>query len=107
MRILTHGKVEIVQPFFAIMGMAVACEMAWSALFAPLSATNRHARFAFLSALVCAVAAALLYPMVLGLGLAGAALALLTANLGLAVLSGVQLAVSSTSLFATAEANRE
>jgi O-antigen/teichoic acid export membrane protein len=42
MHVFTHGKVAIVEPFFAIIVGAVAGEMLWTAMFTPISAINRH-----------------------------------------------------------------
>lgn len=42
MRIFSHGKVAIVEPFFALIVGGVAAEMVWTTLFTAISAVNRH-----------------------------------------------------------------
>jgi len=42
MRLFTHGRVNVVQPFFLIMTLSVAAEMLWTAQFTAISAVNRH-----------------------------------------------------------------
>ncbi|HET8612493.1 MAG TPA: teichoic acid transporter, partial [Sphingomonas sp.] len=44
MHLFTHGKVPVIEPFFAVMVAAVAAEMLWTALFTPISAINGHVR---------------------------------------------------------------
>lgn len=60
----TSGEVVAIQPFLRLLLGAVACEMIWSAGFAPLAATNRHvgASHAFLAISLVAVGACFLLP---------------------------------------------
>ena len=76
-RIFTHGKVTLVEPFFAIMVAAVAAEMLWTAMFTPISAINRHIRVTYWLLGVSVIGVMLCWLLVYHVGLAGAALALL------------------------------
>jgi O-antigen/teichoic acid export membrane protein len=80
MRVFTHGKVPIVEPFFAILVGSVAAEMLWTAMFTPVSAINRHVRVT--NWLFCASGVGLVLCWLLAsrLGLTGAALALLAVH---------------------------
>lgn len=78
--LLTHGAVQVGQPFFLVVTAGVAAEMLWSALFTPLAAVNRH-RIATIAFLIAASAAlAMCRPLIDAFGLSGAAFAVLFAH---------------------------
>lgn len=76
----TAGQVEAIQPFFRLLLAAVACEMIWSAAFAPLAATNRHvaASHAFLA--ISLVAASLCFVLPPAFALTGIGIVLVMVN---------------------------
>jgi len=77
MRILTHGQIEVIYPFFGIMMAAVVAEMLWSSLFTPLSALNRHSSAAHLFLVTSIVGMLLCYPLTIFAGLSGAGVSVL------------------------------
>jgi O-antigen/teichoic acid export membrane protein len=91
MHIFTHGKVTIVEPFFAIMVGAVAAEMLWTAMFTPISAINRHVAVTHWLLGTSMVGLGLCWLLAHRQGLAGAAIALLAvhgAMIGICMLVG-------------------
>ncbi|WP_179187071.1 lipopolysaccharide biosynthesis protein [Sphingomonas sp. TZW2008] len=78
--LLTHGRVAVVQPFFTLLVLGVAAEMLWSALFTPVSATNRHGAVTPIFLAVSGAALLAAVPLIAHLGVSGAALALLAAH---------------------------
>ncbi|MFZ2980977.1 MAG: teichoic acid transporter [Sphingobium sp.] len=79
--IFTHGKVQIIQPFFLLMALAVAAEMGWSAQFTAIVAVNRHKVVTYCLALVSILGLTTCYFLVPNHGIAGAAIALLGVHL--------------------------
>lgn len=84
--VLTHGAVPVVWPFFAIVVAGVAAEMAWSALFTPIAAVNRHRSVALRFLMLAGAALAACWPLTYWFGVNGAAYAVLGAHLTMAVL---------------------
>jgi len=80
MHIFTHGKVAIVEPFFAIMVGAVAAEMLWTAMFTPISAINRHVAVTHWLLGASVVGLGLCWLLAHHTGLAGAATALMAVH---------------------------
>lgn len=83
MRLFTHGKVAIVQPFFAVMSLAVAAEMFWSAQFTSISAVNRHKTVTYCLAGFSLAGIVACYAVVPLLGILGAAVDLLVVHLAM------------------------
>lgn len=83
MRLFTHGKVSIIEPFFAVVVASVVAEMLWATLFTPISAVNRHrsVTYWYLGFCVCGVAA--IYPAAQHFALAGAAAGVLAVYLAI------------------------
>jgi O-antigen/teichoic acid export membrane protein len=82
MKIFTHGKVRVEQPFFLILVLSVAAEMLWTALFTPISALNRHRVVTYSLAVASVVAFACAYFWAIpAYGLAGAAAVLLSVHI--------------------------
>lgn len=83
MRIFTHGKVAVVQPFFLLMVLGVAAEMIWSALFTPISAVNRHRSVTHWLLGLSIVGVGLCYPAVARFGIEGAAVSILAVHVAM------------------------
>lgn len=77
---LTHGTVDVIQPFFVLIVAGVAAEMLWSALFAPVAAINRHRGVTIAFAIVATTGVAGCGVLGAWLGLTGIAVALLAAQ---------------------------
>jgi O-antigen/teichoic acid export membrane protein len=80
MHVFTHGKVTIVEPFFAILVTAVAAEMLWTAMFTPISAINRHVAVTHWLLALSTAGLALCWALAHRAGLAGVAAALLAVH---------------------------
>jgi O-antigen/teichoic acid export membrane protein len=80
MLIFTHGKVAIVEPFFAIIVGGVAAEMLWTTFFTPISAVNRHRTVTYAYFVLCFAGIVACYPLVRHFGIAGAGLFVLGVN---------------------------
>lgn len=81
MNLFTHGKVQIVEPFFLILTLSVAAEMLWTALFTPISALNRHKGVTYCLAALSSLAFAIAYAWAIpNGGLVGAAAVLLSVH---------------------------
>ncbi|QNE32734.1 teichoic acid transporter [Sphingomonas sp. NBWT7] len=78
--LLTHGRVAMAQPFFALLVLSVVAEMLWSALFTPISATNQHAAVTPIFIALSGAALLATAPLIAHLGVSGAAIALLAAH---------------------------
>ncbi|ONF96442.1 lipopolysaccharide biosynthesis protein [Sphingomonas jeddahensis] len=81
--LLTHGAVQVAQPFFLLLVAGVTAEMLWSALFTPVAAVNRHRGVTLAFAALAIVALAGCYPLSQRFGLSGVALALLGAHVAM------------------------
>ncbi len=80
MLIFTHGKVAIVEPFFAIVVAGVAAEMLWTTWFTPISAVNRHRLVTYAYFVLCFGGIIACYPLVRHFGIAGAGMFVLAVN---------------------------
>ena len=80
MRVFTHGKVAIVEPFFALIVGGVAAEMVWTTLFTAISAVNRHQAVTYSYFALSLFGIVVCYPLVQHFGIEGAGLFVLGVN---------------------------
>eukprot|EP01037_Dinobryon_pediforme_P018710 gene18710-19011_t len=80
MRLFTHGRVAIAEPFFALIVAGVAAEMVWTTLFTPISAVNRHRLVTYVYFALCLVGITICFPLVQHFGIVGAGVFVLGVN---------------------------
>lgn len=80
MQLFTHGKVQIIEPFFGVVVAGVASEMLWVTLFTPISAVNRHRTVTYAYFVLCFVGIVVCYPLTRHFGIDGAAMFVLGVN---------------------------
>lgn len=81
MNIFTHGKIEIIHPFFFVMTLAVAAEMFWSAQFTSISAVNRHKFVTYSLAAFSIIGILFCYALIPKYGILGAAISLMAVHI--------------------------
>ena len=103
MHVFTHGRVAIVEPFFALIVAGVASEMVWTTLFTPISAVNRHRLVTYIYFTLSIGGIVICYPLVQHFGIVGAGVFVLGVN---AFISPVNLALGRPSRLLHGHAER-